>query len=443
MPRLVRREPTSAQRSWRCRPGIPPQMNPLTENILHLLRTPEGGALLAAAAECAVDPFAAARLRVRFPGFSAEEAGAAVDQIRLRRRAREKFTTAEQMWFSGELLEQASSEPVAAWRARRFAEWARTRSLPPVLADLCCGLGADTLGLARALPEDLSVMSVDRSPLAAALTIANAEALCLQSRIQVQVGTLPQQAPPADALWMDPSRRDQGKRTRALEAMSPSLGVLLTLADSREAIGIKLSPATDLDALNAQLAGRQCEREWISDRGVCRELVLWLGDLARERSVRRASLAGAGETLAGIPQPLPPAGAILRFLLEPDPALIRSGLVGNLAETLGAGAIDPQLAYLTLDRLVHTSFAVSYRVEDVLPFSLRELARRLRERNAGGAEIKTRGAAVVPETLRQQLRPVLKHGNPGCRPVVFITRLGCRPTMILGERVDLDDGNKD
>ncbi len=417
-------------------------MNPLTENTLHRLRTPDGSRLLAAAVECEADPFAAARLRVRFPDFSAEEAGAAVDQIRLRRRAREKFTAAEEMWFSGDLLEQASSEPVAAWRARRFAEWACTRSLPPLLADLCCGVGADTFGLARALPEEISVTSVDQSPLAAALTTANAEVLCLRSRIQVQVGTLPQDAPAADACWMDPSRREQGKRTRTLDEMSPPLGALLALADSRAAVGIKLAPATDLDALDAQLAGRKCEWEWISDRRVCRELVLWLGDLTQERSVRRASLAGVGQTLAGIPQPLPPTGAFRQFLLEPDPAVIRSGLVGNLAQTLGAGAIDPQLAYLTLDRLVHTSFAVSYRVEDVLPFSLRELARRLRVQNAGGVEIKTRGAAVVPEVLRQQLRPVLKHGNPGCRPVVFVTRLGCRPTMILGERVDLDDRNK-
>jgi hypothetical protein len=83
---------------------------------------------------------------------------------------------------------------------------------------------------------------------------------------------------------------------------------------------------------------------------------------------------------------------------------------------------------------VETPFAAVYRVESPEPFSGKALAARLRGMGASDVVIKTRGAAVEPESLHRHLRGVLKQGKSGVRPVVFITRLGGRATMILGER---------
>jgi hypothetical protein len=197
-------------------------------------------------------------------------------------------------------------------------------------------------------------------------------------------------------------------------------------------MGIKLSPATDHAELDSYLAGEPHEREAISVRGECRELVVWTGDLANQP--RRATLLPSGETLAGVPQPLPSVRPCGRWLLEPDAAVIRAGLVGNLAVALGAWALDSHLAYLSLDRPSDTPFAVAYQVEPPEPFSGKALAQRLRALGAGDVILKTRGAAVEPELLRRQLRAVLKQGHPACCPVVLLTRLGSRPVMILGER---------
>src|SRR5829696_7613916 len=57
-----------------------------------------------------------------------------------RLRARAKFTRADRMWLDAVGLEQATAEPVARHKARRFE---RSR-----VADLCSGIGGDTLALA-------------------------------------------------------------------------------------------------------------------------------------------------------------------------------------------------------------------------------------------------------------------------------------------------------
>ena len=113
---------------------------------LAALRTPEGSAALAAAAELAGgDPLAAAAA-LRAPGVPPALAAAALTQAELRRRAVGKFgPAAAGMFFTRAGLEQATRRVVADRRAARLrAAGVRT------LADLGCGLGADALAAARA-----------------------------------------------------------------------------------------------------------------------------------------------------------------------------------------------------------------------------------------------------------------------------------------------------
>lgn len=407
----------------------------LTPELLERLRSTEGAALLRRAASVAEDPFAVARLVDTSSGTGAapdrELAAAAVEQVRLRLRAAGRFSRAGQMWLAASLLEQASGEEVSRWRARRFARWER-------VGDLCCGLGGDTL----ALGEVTGVVAVDRDPLALALTRANAEALGLAGRVETRPGEVPEAVPEVPAAWIDPGRREGGTRTRSLERMSPSLAAVLSLRPRIPHLGIKLAPGTDDADLDRHVGDLPHEREFLSVRGECRELVVWTGDLARaaveegggQGPLRRATLLPLGVELSGHPQAYERVGEPGPWLLEPDAAVIRAGLVGNLARQVGAWAIDPQLAYLSASEPVMTPFARLYRIQRPEPFSGKTLGAHLRRLGAGDVVIKTRGAAVRPEILRQQMRGVLKQGRPDCRPVVFITRFGSRPVMILGER---------
>lgn len=390
----------------------------LSESVLRDLASPAGLALLQQAAALSADPFAAEKLRRSAPP---ELAAAAVEQVRLRERARARFTRAGQMWLTRPLLEQASGEVIARHRARRYSRCEE-------VVDLCSGLGGDAVALA----EYCRVQAVDRDPLALALTRANAEVYGVGDRITTLQAELPAGAPAGEAGWIDPGRREGGRRTRRLDEISPTLEEVLSLRDRIPNLGVKLSPATDHAELDALLGDLPHEREFLSVRGEVRELVVWLGEL--RSGVRRASLVAEGVELEGSPEPLPQSHPPGRFLLEPDGAVLRAGLVGNLAESLGAWPVDPRLAFLSADHVCPTPFADIYRIETAEPFSAKALARRLREREAGDVVLKTRGFAGDPQTLRRSLRPVLKHGKPGQAPVVFITRFGDRPVMLLGER---------
>src|SRR4051794_34729015 len=72
-----------------------------------------------------------------------ERAAAAYEIARLRRHAAAKFSNAAALYFTREALEQASGEAIAGYRARRYQAFG-------MVADLCCGVGGDTLALARA-----------------------------------------------------------------------------------------------------------------------------------------------------------------------------------------------------------------------------------------------------------------------------------------------------
>lgn len=397
----------------------------LTPALLEFLRSPNGAALLADAAEVADDPFAAERLRRL--GHGAEAAAAAVEQARLRRRAAAKFAAAERMWFTAPLLEQASGELISGWRSRRCTGF-------ELVGDLCTGLGGDLMALAARG----AVLGIDRDPLALALAAANLAAVGRDGAVRLRTGTVPADVPHLPAAWVDPGRREGGERTTRLQRTSPRFEEVLSLLPRVPALGVKLSPAASDEELDSLLAGVPHERELLSVRGECRELALWLGPLAANAppGFRRATLLPSGATLAGLPEPWRAAAPAGEWLLEPDAAVVRADLVGNLAGLLDAWPLDSRLAYLALPHPRPTPFGTLYRVEAPAPFSGRALAARLRSLRARDVIIKTRGAAAQPELLRERLRPVLKQGEAGVCPVVFITRLGSRAVMFLGERVE-------
>jgi len=392
----------------------------LTPELLAALRTPQGAALLARAAALAGDPFAAQKLRDSAP---LELAAAAVEQVRLRTRAAGRFSRAAEMWFAPGLLEQASGDLAAARHAACFP-------VGSVVADLCCGLGGDAVALAARGP----VRAVDRDPLAVALTAANAAAL--GQEMEVSQAELPAGAPEAEFAWADPGRREAG-RTRRLAGTSPPFRVVLALLVGYAGAGVKLAPATPDADLDGALAGVPHRREFVSVHGECRELLLWFGSLigAAPAAARRAVLLPAGAVLEAEPAPWPAARAPGEWLVEPDAAVIRAGLVGNLARELDAAPLDDRLAYLGTAREPRTPFGTTYRLLERAPFSEKALTARLRALGAGDVVLKTRGFAAPPEALRPRLRPVLKQGDPARCPVVFVTRIAGRAVMLLGERL--------
>ena len=137
------------------------------------------------------------------------------------------------------------------------------------------------------------------------------------------------------------------------------------------------------------------------------------------------------------------------WLHEPDPAVIRSGLVACVAGDLDATLVDPTIAYLTSDAPAASPWVSSYRVTEVLPFNLKKLRALLRTRGIGRVVVKKRGSPIEPEALARQLR------GPGSgSAVVVVTRVagapdraGLRPaqrlTTSIGSELSAPRSNSD
>ncbi len=187
----------------------------------------------------------------------------------------------------------------------------------------------------------------------------------------------------------------------------------------------KVSPAIDYAELPAG-----AEVEFVSYEGEVREGVCWFGGL-RTAASRRATLLPGNHTLTDEGESVTTCGPPRGYLLEPDGAVIRAHLVGQLAARLGATLIDPTIAYLTADAPAATPFATNYQIEAALPFQLKRLRQYLRERNVGQLTIKKRGSPLDPDVLRQALRLQ----GPAQR-VIFLTQVMGQPTVLIGQALE-------
>jgi SAM-dependent methyltransferase len=378
------------------------------------LLTPDGQAILAEAAASDLSENAlistAARLRKNHPPHLV---AAALTQVRLRERARAKFgDAASRMYFTPAGLEQSTRAPVATHRAHRF-----TREV----LELGCGIGGDLI--ARGL-AGVPGVGVELDPLTAAVARANVEAFGLGGLISVREGDATRVDPRGfGAMFADPGRRSGRGRVFDPRAYQPPLDVVLELAGRVAGACVKVAPGIPYEAIPDG-----AEAEWVSVGGEVKEAALWLGDLAGDVR-RRATLISDKETVTLTPG----VGEAEvrdwgRYLYEPDGAVIRAHLVAEVAEMVGGGLADPQIAYVTGDELVRTPFASAYEIEDVMPFSLKRLRAELRRRDVGVLTLKKRGSAVDLDRLRRDLG---FKGKGGPELVVVLTRVDTAPVALL------------
>jgi len=357
--------------------------------------------------------------------FPADLARAALETAILRIEAATKFPFASQMYFTREAMEQASAHEVSAYRSQRFRGFR-------FLADLGCSIGADSLSLASLAP----VVGIDLDPLRLAMARQNLIALGLGDQGRFLQANLEDPLPldPSSnlALFFDPARRGSVRRVHSVRDYRPPLAIIREWLQCFPALAVKLSPGVRLEELTAYAA----EIEFISLRGELKEAVLWFGPLAS--ASRRATVLPGPHTLAlpvipgqqvkpGLPaQPSLLLSEPREFLYEPDASVLRAGLVEMLGAQLGAAQLDPDIAYLTADRLAPTPFARVWRVEDWLPFGMKRLRSALRQRGVGRVVVKKRGSPLQPEALIRDLR--LKGDQ---ERVIFLTHLRGRPIVIL------------
>ena len=376
----------------------------LTEQWQRLRDAPD---LVAAASGAGGDPLAAQKdLRSR---FDAELVPLALTLAEVRRKAAGRFSYAGRLWSDPVRLEQATPEAVARHKAARFDG--------PV-TDLCCGMGADCVALSARGP----VTAVDVDPLCGLFASWNAEAACVEApafeRRDAADGI------PGGLVHIDPDRRPDGHRVRRLEQYRPPLEFLQTLAATAGGGAIKVSPASNF---GGKFPG--CEVELVSLGGECKEATVWFGALAGD-SPYRATLLPVGETLAGDPlSAIAPQDELGPLLLDPDPSIVRSGLVDLLCERHGLGRLDDAEEYLTADAAPGTGFVTPFEVLDRCGNNAKQIRSMLRRHGMGPLEVKTRHVGADANRLQKSLQK--PDGDPG---VLFLARLAGRTHAVLCRR---------
>ncbi|MGO4592938.1 SAM-dependent methyltransferase [Leifsonia sp. 2TAF2] len=359
---------------------------------------------------------------LRKQGHSPALVAAVLTQSKLRRKAEAKFGDfASQMLFTEAGLEQATRLPVAARHAGRFRAAGINR-----VADLGCGIGGDALALAAL---ELEVTAVEADEVTAAIASFN---LAPFPSAVVEHGRAEEvDLREIDGVFLDPARRTAGhtqtERLTDPDDYTPSLGFAYELATGRS-VGLKLGPGFDRDLIPST-----AEAQWISADGQVVELGLWFGALARP-GIRRAALVLRGdqadELTADADSPDEETGPLGEYLYEPDGAVIRARLIGDLARRIGGRMLSDQIAYITADAAADTPFAAGFRILETLPYAEKDLKRALRQRGIGTLEIKKRGVDVDPAALRRRL------ALNGDRPATLIlTRVAGRHTALLAERL--------
>ena len=316
-----------------------------------------------------------------------------IEQVELRRRAEKKFSQAAEMFFTTIGLQQSTDEWIAGHKAARY------RVGEPVV-DLCCGIGGDLLALAGRGPA----AGMERDEELAVLARANA---CVSGAKAVEVvhGDVAGRDLSLFYGWhIDPDRRAKGFRTTTIQRYEPGLDVIEQLLETNTQGAVKLAPAT----VAPERWQSDAELEWISRHGECRQQVAWFGELTRHAGSRTATQLqpdGAAHSVTGAAGvQLPVAGAIGRYLYEPDPAVLAAHLTGYLAALHHLSGAAAGIVYLTADTRVDDALLHVFEVSEVLPFDRRRVKALLRDRGIGHLEVKMRGVQIDPAREARRLR---------------------------------------
>lgn len=294
--------------------------------------------------------------------------------------------------------QQATALPVATVRADRIA-----RCCPSALVhDVTCSIGAEgSAHLAAGLhylgsDVDFSRVLLARHNLQGSVGLfglAVADALAPVSQAAVVIA--------------DPARRVSGRRITRLEDLLPPLPGLFE-AHREAAMAIKCAPGIDFSSWQGLVSV-------VSLDGGVKEACLYTPELAEGRRREAVVIRGQSRVVLhdGMTNDIG-AGPVDKYVIDPDGAIVRAGLVRHYGYQEGLWQLDEKIAYLTGPKI--PAGASGFRVLEMVP--LKKLKAALRSYDCGSVEILVRGVPVDPDVLRQKL--ALKGSVP---LAVVITRI--------------------
>lgn len=297
--------------------------------------------------------------------------------------------------------QQATPTAVAAVRRAHLAQMASGA----VIADVTCSVGSElaqlTGGGEGASPFD-TVLGADLDPARLVMARHNLPEVPLV-RADALVPAFR-----ADVVVSDPARRTARGRIRDPRDLVPPLPDLVDVWTARGAeLAVKCAPGIDYAEWEGQVDVVSVAGGAAGLRGMpgVKEACLYTPGLSR--CSRRAVVVGPRSTVE-MTSSEPESDAVAsvgRYILDPDGAVVRAGLVRQYAARLGWWRIDPHIAYLSGDRVDPAALLPGQRVFEVVDaVVLKKLRGVLTTLGCGSLEILVRGVDLDPDALRRKLR---------------------------------------
>lgn len=266
--------------------------------------------------------------------------------------------------------------------------------------DMTCGLGIDTLALAKRFDR---VVSLERDEVLAEVVRYNMSLLGV-SNVEVVTASAEEYVASAtehfDWVFVDPDRRSaEGKKMVCMEDCSPNVMALMPrLCEISERVAIKLSPM--FDCAEAFRLCSPAEVEVVSIGGECKEVNIYT---RAERDMLRIAVIGDGEwcfdgeamSEESACEAFEPAE--YRYLAVPDVALQKARVA--IAALKPYAAIWSNNGYAFMRELPSEKLAARmFEIESMEPYRPKELKRRFK---GLGVEIMKRDCALSIDSVRR------------------------------------------
>lgn len=309
-------------------------------------------------------------------------------------------------WLTdSDAAQQATPQLVAEYRAQLIKDFGAA-----TVHDVTCSVGSEGASIRK---QQLSWIGsdLDRVRLAMAqANLADANVLLCQADALQPISS-------ADVIVADPARRANGRRITDPAKLLPPLPDLVEAHRGRE-LAVKCAPGIDYSEWSGLVSV-------VSLDGGVKETCLYtegFGSGIREAVVLRAD--GSREIVRSDEPDDTTVAEPGTWMIEPDGAIIRAGLVRHWAHRHKLWMVDPHIAFLTGDEL--PAATSGFRFLEAVPF--KRLKAALANYQPGALEILVRGVDVNPDQLRKKMK--LKGHR---QMAVLIARTGNSPTAYICE----------
>jgi hypothetical protein len=359
---------------------------------------------------------------------------ACIEQIACRRKALQKLPSLATTPFLYEplALQQCSSETTARYKGSILKG--------ATAIDLCGGLGIDTLFLSDSFS---SVHYCEIDPLLCSLFAANVRTMAKEKAIAIHhIDGIEFLRSAADAsldwLYCDPSRRGNHGREIDLFYCQPPVPryETLFLAKAR-AVCIKASPAFDITKALKNFTALS-EIQVVSVDGECKELLLFLRSHRETEQIPVSAILLRSDSIAVRKYthtlPVTPresdamkfAAELGPYFLDPDPAIVKAGLVSTISQSLRCTPLASQSPYLTSSQPPIDFPGRVFTLEKILDWKRKNVRNYLTSHGIRKAIVARRDFAIRPEEIRALFE--LAEGGP---EYLFFTRIASRRAVCI------------